>query len=110
MEGQQLSPVVSELGVNGEQAAIAAEVTEILCERLLRAVHLAQIQEGRQGVDLLSRGGIPAKVISGESRSTSRGRSKGRDAAVRAGGQAGVARGDLCEVHKGKEGETKRTG
>lgn len=110
MEGQQLSAVVSELGVNGEQAAVAAEVTEVQCELLLGAVHLAQIQEGRQGIDLLSPVRIPAKVIRRVPRSTSRGGSEGRDAAVRARGQAGVAGGDLCVVQKGKEDETRRTG
>lgn len=109
VEGQQLSAVVPELGVDGEQAAIASEVTKTQRELLLGAVHLPQVQEGCQGVDLLSPVGLPTKIIRRVSRSTRRGRPEGWEAAVRAGRQAGVTGRDLF-ADRQVEGETIRKG
>lgn len=67
MEGQQLTSVVSELGVDAQQTAVTVEISERLGELLLRAVYLAQIQEGRQRVDLLSLFRFPAKIVGGVS-------------------------------------------
>lgn len=91
VEGQQLTAVVPELGVDEQQATVVAEVAEVARQLLLRAVHLAEVQEGRQGVDLLPPIGFSAKVEGGESGSADRGRSEGRDAVVRAVGEARVA-------------------
>lgn len=109
VEGQQLSVVVPELVVDSEQATITTEVTKTQCKLLLGAVHLPQVQERCQGVDLLSPGGLATKIIRRVSRSTSRGRSKGREAAVRAGRQAGVVTRDLFADRK-VENETRKGG
>lgn len=95
MEGQQLTAIVSELGVHFQQAVIVCEVTKVPGKCVLRAVHLAEIQEGRQGIDLLPLVGLPSKVVGGVSRSTNRGGPEGGDAVVCAGGPAGVTGGDL---------------
>lgn len=95
MEGQQVPTVVLELGVDAQQAAIVGEVAKVERQLLLRAVHLAEVQEGRQGVDLLPPVGLSAKIVGGESRSADRGGSEGRDAVVGAVGEAGVATGNL---------------
>lgn len=63
MEGQQLPAVVPELRVHEQQAAIVGEVAKLECQLLLGAVHLAEIQEGRQGVDLLPLIGYSAKIV-----------------------------------------------
>lgn len=97
VEGQQLPAVVPELGVDAQQAAVVGEVAEVERQLLLGAVHLAEVQEGGQGVDLLPPVGLPAKVVCRESGSTDGGRPERRDAVVRAVGEAGVARGDLSE-------------
>lgn len=95
MEGQQLTAAVSELRIHAQQAAIALKVAKEHGELVLGAVHLAEIQEGCQGIDLFSLFGLSAEIVCGVSRSTNRGGSERRDAAVWAGGQAGVTRRNL---------------
>lgn len=96
VEGQQLAAVVSELLVHLHQAQVVGEVSEVQGELVLRAVHLAEVQEGRQSVDLLSLGlGLSTEVIGRESGSAGWSGSEGRDAAVRARGEAWVAGRDL---------------
>lgn len=101
MEGQQLTAAVSEFCIHAQQAAIIAEVTKKQGKLLLGAVHLAEIQEGRQGIDLLSLVGLAAEIVGRESRSADRGGSERRDAAVWAGGQAGVAGRNLFVGKRG---------
>lgn len=103
MEGQQLTPVVSELCVHAQQAAITIEVAKEQGKLLLGAVHLAEIQEGRQGVDLLSLVGLSAEIVGRESCSADRGGSERRDTAVWAGGQAGVAGRNLFVGKRGQK-------
>lgn len=92
VEGQQLAAVVSELLVHLHQAQVVGEVSEVQGELVLGAVHLAEVQEGRQSVDLLSLGlGLSTEVIGRESGSAGRSGSEGRDAAVRARREAWVA-------------------
>lgn len=107
MEGQQLAATVFELRVHAQQAAIVFKVAEVQGKLLLRAVHLAEIQEGCQGIDLLSLYGISAEIVGGVSRSANRGGSERRDAAVWAGGQAGVA-GRNLQREKDRPQVTKR--
>lgn len=95
MEGQQLTGVVSELRIHAQQAVIALEVAKELGKLVLGAVHLAEIQEGCQGIDLLSLIGLSAEIVGGVSRSTNRGGSERRDAVAWAGGNAGVTRRNL---------------
>lgn len=97
VEGQQVPVVVPELGVDPQQAAVVGEVAEVERQLLLRAVHLAEVQEGRQGVDLLPLIGFPTKIVGRVSGSTDRGGPEGGDAVVRAVGEARVARRDLSE-------------
>ena len=42
-KGQQLSSVVHVLIVDAQEAHIAREVAEVLCQLILRAVHLAHV-------------------------------------------------------------------
>lgn len=100
MEGQQLPAVVLELRVHPQQAAIVGEVAKVERQLLLRAVHLAEVQEGRQGVQLLPLVGFSAKIVGRVSGSTDRGGSEGRDAVVGAVGEAGVARRNLSESRR----------
>ena len=95
-ERQQLPAVVPELVVDAQEARISREVAEVHRQLLLRAVHLAQVQERRQGVDLLSLVRHRAKIVFRISSSTHGRRSEDRDAAVWATWQTGVAGGDLC--------------
>ena len=95
-EWQQLPAVVLVLVVDAQEACIAREVAEVHRQLLLRAVHLAQVQERRQGVDLLPLIRHAAKIECRISGSTYGRRSEDRDAAVRASWQTGVAAGDLC--------------
>ena len=95
-ERQQLPAVVPELVVDAQEARISREVAEVHRQLLLRAVHLAQVQERRQGVDLLPLVSHAAKIECRISGSTYGRRSEDRDAAVRASWQTGVAAGDLC--------------
>lgn len=97
MEGEQLAAVVLELRVDQQQTAVVGEVAKGERQLLLRAVHLAQIQVGGQGVDLLPPVGLPTKIEGRDSGSTDGGGSEGRDAVVWAVGEAGVARRDLIE-------------
>lgn len=95
VERQQLTAVVVELGVDEQQATVVAEVAEAERQLLVRAVHLAEVQESRQGVDLLPPIGFSAKVVGGVSGSADRGGSEGREAVHCAVVEARVARRNL---------------
>lgn len=90
MEGQQVAAVVPELRVHTQQTAIVGEVTEVDRQLFLRAVHLAEVQEGCQGVDLLTLVGLAPEVVGRVAGSTDGGGSERRDAVVRAVGEARV--------------------
>lgn len=102
MKGQQLPSVILEFGIDAQES-LAVEITEAEGELGLGAVHLAQIQEGGQGVDLLPLIGYSSKIVGREPRSASGGRSERGDAAIGTGGQARVAGRNL-----GMETDTKR--
>lgn len=96
MEGQQVTAVVLELRIHAQQAEIIGEVAKVTGELLLGAVHLAEIQECRQGIDLLPFVWLSAKIVGRVSRSTSGGRPKRRYAAIWGHpGQTGVTRREL---------------
>lgn len=94
MEGQQLAAVVPEL-VHAQQTAIVGEVTEVESQFFLGAVHLAEVQEGCQSVDLLTPVGLAPEIVGRVAGSTDGGRSERRDAVVRAVGEARVTGRDL---------------
>ena len=93
---QQLSAVVHELVVDEHEACIACEVSEIHCQLILRAVHLAQVQKRRQAVDLLPLVCHATKIGGRITSSTYGCRPEDRDAAVHSSGQTRVAGGNLC--------------
>lgn len=95
MEGQQLTTVVLELHIHAQQAEIIGEVAKVKGELLLGAVHLAEIQECRQGIDLLPSVWLSTKIVGRISCSANGGGPKRRYAAVWAGGKTGVTRRDL---------------
>lgn len=97
MEGQQFAAIVFELRIDPQQTTVAFEVAEGQGKLLLRAVHLAEVQVGRQSIELLSLVGLSTKIVGGVSCSANRGGSERRDAAVWASGQAGITRRDLFE-------------
>lgn len=76
MEGQQLAAVVHELRVHPQQTAIIGEVTEVERQLFLGAVHLAEVQEGCQGVDLLPPIGFAPEIVGRVPGSTDRRRSE----------------------------------
>lgn len=90
MEGQQLAAVVPELRVHPHQTAIVGEVTEVERQIFLGAVHLAEVQEGCQGVDLLPLIGLAPKIVGRVSGSTNGRGSERRDAVVRAVGESRI--------------------
>lgn len=91
MEGQQVAPVVLEVGVDAQHAVVVLQVAQVAGELVIGAVHLAEVQEGRQGVDLLPRVGLAAKVVGRVSRPAGGGGPEGGDAAfVATGGEPAV--------------------
>lgn len=99
VEGQQVAPVVLELGVDAQHAIVVLQVAQVESELLLGAIHLAEVQEGRQGVDLLSLAGLAAKVVGGVSRPADGGGPEGGDAAfVAAGGEPTVVGRNLDDA------------
>lgn len=105
MEGQQVASVVLELGVHAQQAAVTRQVAQAEGELFLRAVHLAEIQEGRQGVDLLPLIGLAAEIVGGDSRPADGGRSERGDAALWAAGGEATVIGRNLENTKPKGGK-----
>lgn len=96
MEGQQVAPIVLELGVDTQHAIIILQVAQVKGELLLRAVDLAEVQEGRQGIDLLPFVGHATKVVGCISGPADWGGPEGWDAAfVATGGEPAVVRWNL---------------
>lgn len=93
-EGQQLTAVVSVVGVHLQQAHIRGEVSEKAGLDVVCAVHLTHIDEGREGVDLLPDVAC-TKHVAHVARPTSRRRTEERDALLGVPAEARIVPGNL---------------
>lgn len=88
-KGQKLASVVCESLVHPHQAFVRGEVAQFARQLFVRGIHLAHVDEGCQGVELLTHVGA-SEDVTGVASSASRSRTEEGDAFVRVPSKAGV--------------------